>query len=260
MSLCLVTAFFDIGRNAWSQYRRSVDEYFNSFKPYLDLKHEMIVFIDDRYSQQFRDLCNNNTNITIIDINMDWLMTNIHAYGRLDQERAIMKSDSYKQLVSHRSSCPECFIPEYNMLQHAKIDFVCYVIVNKLSSAEYFAWTDFGYFKSSKLMPNNPLQLDKFDLKKINFQTINPVREIDNDINYTLKVARETIGGFFHLGSKELLLKYQELYHEVHEDFHNKGVVDDDQHLMLQCYFRNRDMFHLWDLHGWHLIYTYFQQ
>jgi protein YibB len=266
MSLCLVTAFFDIGRDTWSSYPRSLANYFYSFEPYLDMRQEMIVYIDDRYLTIFTELCHSNQYIKIIGINGEWLSQHIHAYNQLEREREIIHSDSFKQLIANRLSCepqfipPECTIPEYNMLQHSKIDFVCHAILNNLSSAPYFAWTDFGYFKLSNFIPNDSLDLTKFNLDKINFQTINPVQEEDKQILYVLKLAPERIGGFFYLGSRELLLSYQTLYHDVYTEFQSMNIADDDQHLMLQCYFRQPELFHLWDLGGWHRIYTHFQR
>lgn len=264
-NLCLVTAFLDIGRDGWHTYSRTVSEYMLSFLPYLRLNHDIIVFIDERHHKCLHDLINLdpvNANVTLISINKEWMSQQIHAYTKLELESKIMNSKSFQHLIpEYRKGCPETYSPEYNMMQHAKTDFVWYAIDHNLSTAEYFAWTDFGYFKNSTLqMENgkNRLDITKFNLEKINFQTINRVDDNDNNVLYTLAVAPEKIGGFFHMGSRILLKEYRELYHMCHEELHRMGVVDDDQHIMLRCYFKRKDLFHLWDLGGWHKIYTEF--
>jgi protein YibB len=265
--LCLVTAFLDIGRDMWQTYPRSVSEYIVSFLPYLKLQHDIIVFMDDTHIQT---LCNCiidiakslPANITIIPINREWMSQHIYAYSKLEIEKKIMANSSFQKLIpEHRKGCPETYCAEYNILQHAKIDFVCYAIEKGLSSAEYFAWSDFGYFKNESMIMLegcNKLNVSKFVLDKINFQTINEVDERDKDPIYTLMYAPEKIGGFFHMGSKDLLKVYRDLYHNVYDEMHRIGLVDDDQHMMLRCYFKRRDLFHLWNLGGWHNIYTTF--
>lgn len=263
-SLCLVTAFMDIGRGEWQTFTRSVKEYIASFMPYLNLNHDLIVFIDQTYSSSLQWILEKDppvANVKIIPIDREWMNTNIRAYSKLEMEGKIMESQNYNGIIGHRKHCPECSHPEYNIMQHAKIDFVCYAIENELSKASHFAWTDFGYFKSSAMLNpkgTNKLDLGRFDLDRINFQTINPIEDRDQQTMYTLQCAPEKIGGFFYLGSRDLLLSYQKLYHQVNDEFHRMGLVDDDQHFMIKCYFRRKDMFKLWDLNGWHKIYTTF--
>jgi hypothetical protein len=224
------------------------------------MTHEMIVFMDDAHIEILQRLCANAKHIRIIPINRAWMKENIHAYRQLPREKEIMESNQFKQMVQHRLGHPECSKPEYNIMQHSKIDFVCHVIDNKLSTANYYAWSDFGYFQQPNRIPSKPLDLSKFDLERINFQGINPITPNDGDIMYTLTNAPEKVGGFFYLGNSEQMLKYQELYHSVCTDFHRMGIVDDDQHIMIQCVFRQPSLFKVWTLGGWHLAYNYFQQ
>ena len=47
--ITIVTSFFDIGRENWDIYNRSVDYYLESFYNYLKLDYHMVIFIDERY-------------------------------------------------------------------------------------------------------------------------------------------------------------------------------------------------------------------
>ncbi len=257
-SLCLVTAFMDIQRGNWTAFQRSFGQYLCHFYPYTKLHHEMIIFIDDKYYESVKRLC--NTNIRLIPINEQWMKEHIYAYSTLERETEIMNSSEFKKLVSHRLHHPECCKPMYNIIQHSKIDFVCHVINNKLSSADYYAWTDFGYFQDSQRIPSRELDPNKFNLDKINFQGISPLTQQDSDTIYTLTCAPERIGGFFYLDNVPNLLIYQELYHTICKEFHDTGIVDNDQHIMIKCVFRQPELFHVWNLGGWHQTYLYFQK
>lgn len=259
MSLCIVTAFLDIGRQSWSAFTRSLDQYFNNFHPYTKLNQEIIVFIDDSLLDVMTLLCKNAPHIKLIPINRGWMHEHIHAYRQLDREREIMESERFRKLIQHRAHHPECCKPEYNIMQHAKIDFIVYAIQNKLSNAEYYAWSDFGYFQTPTAIPTKPLNLNKFDLEKINFSGISPLTDHDSNILFTLTQAPTRIGGGFFLGKIDLLLQYQKLYHEICRDFHRMGIVDDDQHVMIQSVFRAPSLIHVWNLGGWFLAYTHFQ-
>lgn len=260
MSLCLVSAFLDIGRQDWITFRRPIGQYLANFYPYVNINHEMIVFMDDVHVETFRQLCGDRKHITIIPINRDWMREHIHAYRQLPRETEIMESTEFRNLIKHRLEHPECSKPEYNIMQHAKIDFVAHVINNKLSVAKYYAWTDFGYFQDRSRIPQRNLQINKFDLDKVNFQAISEITPQDFDILYTLTKAPERVGGFFYLGNPEQLLKYQELYHQICKEFHDVGIVDDDQHIMIQSVKAAPSLFKVWNLGGWHLVYNYFQQ
>jgi hypothetical protein len=227
--------------------------------PYLSMNYPMVIFIDERYFPAMQELCEHHDRIKLIAINHTFMQDNIYAYRQLDKQREIMKSESFQKLISHRIGHPECCKPEYNMLQHAKIDFVAFVINNQICPSEYYAWTDFGFFQRSDRIPTRPLELSKFNLSKINFQGINPITANDQDIIYTLTKAPERIGGFFYLGSPQKLLEYQKLYHEICEEFYSLNIDDDDQHIMIQSVFRRPDLFEVWTI-GWHMTYLHFQQ
>lgn len=259
-SLCIVSVFLDIGRENWSAFARTIWLYYRDFYPYTKIQHEMIVFMDEKHLGTFRQLCQDAKHIKIIPINHQWMKDNIHAYQNLQKEKEIMESESFKRLVKHRLHHPECSKPEYNVIMHSKIDFLCYVINNNLSKAKYYAWSDFGYFKHYSYVPKKPLDLFKFDLQKVNLLLLNELTELDANIIYTLTNAPERISGQFFLGSKDNLLEFQQLYHKVCDVFYQMGIVDDDQHVILQCYFREPSKFKLWKQDGWCLSYIYFQQ
>lgn len=259
--ICLVSALIDIDRKNWKNFQRSVDTYLSFFKPYIThIKHEMVVFIDDQHFDKLKELCQNANHIRLIPINREWLDKNIYAWQWLNKEIEIMNSNQFTNLIKHRLHHPECSKPKYNIAVHSKIDFCAYVINNELTKAKYIAWTDFGHFQLQNRIPKfSTLNINKFDLDKINIQTINPITEKDKDIMYTLVNAPDVIATSFYLGRRDLILKLQTLYHQIMELFYSQNIVDDDQHIMLQCIFSDPSLFKIWNLKYWHIFYLLFQ-
>ena len=258
-TVCYLTAYIEIGRSNWKYWQRSFDEYISAFLPYLNFDIEMIIYIDETHYERLYTLTKDKPRFKLIKINREFLNKNIFAWSVLDHEREIMQDQLFKSVIKHRINNPECSIPEYNIVRHSKIDFVNYAIDNNLSNANYYAWTDFGYFKKSQFVPKNQIDINKFDLTKINFSLINELEDIDRDTFYTLINAPEKIAGSFFFASKDLMKKYQLLYHDTLKEFYNNNIVDDDQHITLKCYYKCPSIFKLWNLKGWCKIWTEFQ-
>lgn len=264
---CYITAYYDIGRDKWNnKFARTFENYISSFEPFIDLFHsdkcqddEMIVFIDAKYYNHLENLIkskNNETKITLIKLCED-LMNELPMWKTLNKEREIMKQSSFKQLLFDRVIYPEHNYPEYTLINHCKIDLVCKAIELNISNNDVFAWVDFGFFGDKNNIPQTLLDVSTFNLEKINYTLINPIDEKkDNDVFYNLRYAPEVIGGFFFLGVKEKLLKYQKIYHEILDYFQNTlSICDDDQHLVLQCYFQNPYIFSFNNAnYGWHKV------
>lgn len=264
MSICYVSTFLDIGRTFWNnKFVRSVYTYLNCFKPFVKLfpkegKEKMIVFIDEKHSKEFKEMIE-NSNIHAIEINMDFMSKNIHVWKSLNREREIMNSQEYKTKFANRLTFPENTIPEYTLINHAKIDFVN-LAIDLEKQYEYFSWVDFGYFQNESNIPTNLLDLNKLNLNKVNYQLLNPITEEDKNIMYTMIHAPERIGGFFFFGNRKTLKEYQNLYHSILEEFQNNNLADDDQHIVLRCFFKNPSLFHLHYNPKWHNILIDFQK
>lgn len=249
----LVTFFFDIGRENWSLHPRCVQEYFDSFDILLRYNNKIIVFIDDRYFEKIKE----SSFIKVFPINLDWLKDNIWAWQKIDREKEIINSENYKNLVKQRieKNYPENINPLYTILTHSKIDFVNYAIDHEMIKSEYVGWVDFGYFHSKNtedFLPKGPLKTEKLDCEKINICLINQIEEKDKDIIYTLQNAPEKIGAYFFWGNKNNLKLFQNLCHKWLDYFQSINIADDEQHLWLQCYFEQPDLFKLHIFNKWH--------
>jgi GR25 family glycosyltransferase involved in LPS biosynthesis len=268
---CYITSYYDINRENWkNKFSRTFDDYLSTFRPFITLfdknfcgDDEMIVFIDAKHFDKVQTLLESHppSAITLHVLNTD-VMNELPMWRSLEREREIMKSEKFHRLLGERHVFPEHNYPEYTLINHCKIDIVCRAINLSLTKKEVLVWVDFGFFAKPSNIPLQLLDLEHFDLKRVNYTLINPIEKIDFDINYTLLNAPEVVGGFFFLGRREKLLEYQAVYHEVLDYFQNSiEVADDDQHFVLQCVVRRPDLF-AFDRknYGWHKVLKNYQK
>lgn len=264
---CYVSAYLDIGREQWnSQFKRSFEDYYKSFSPTIQMfdsmtpdelnDYEMILFLDELYVDFV--IIPKHLPIRVIKINKEFMNTYSELWKRLPQETDVINSEFYKTLLSHRLHFPEHKYPQYTLLNHCKVDFINMAL--NLTDAVTLCWIDFGYFKLKQNIPKRPIDYNVLDDGKIHYTLINQLDVNDMDIMYTLYHAPERVGGFFFGGNRNALKKYQKLYWEIHLQFLELGLVDDDQHLALRCVIKNPDLFQLHILGGWHLALIYFQK
>ena len=274
-NIIMITAFFNINRENWNVLNRNVDYYIESLKILLSTEKNIIVFIDDRYIEL--DFIQNyiyNINILknkskIIPINYGWLYTNSKSWQKNEICKNIMKSNDYINKVSKRIEAgnPENIYPEYNTINHSKIDFIKYAIDNNMiENNDLICWCDSGYHKS--ILHNNPFEFpysnldsNKFNDDKLNFCLRNKITENDKNINYTLINAPEVFTGSFFSGNIDLMNKLYSLYHECLDDMYNLNIADDDQHVYLRCFLKQPQLFELFlSLDKWPEALNYFQK
>jgi len=263
---CYISAFYDLKRENWIEFSRTFDTYLKGFEPIIKLflsdntqDFELIVYIDKKHIKILESKVNGKPSIRLIGIDEEFMRDNLPMWKTLNREREIMNSEGFKNIIPHRLRFPETHIPEYTLINHCKIDFICHAIDTGLSLAEYYCWVDFGYCSLDENIPKRMIDISKLNVDKINYTLINPIDERDKNIIYTLVYAPERIGGFFFFGSKNILKEYQSLYHKTLEFYQGNNLCDDDQALSLACYWQRQDMFHLHYVGAWHKALVIFQ-
>lgn len=261
MSFTLVTAFLDLKRGNWTNYRRSVDVYFNAFHLYSKLDYPMIAFVDDLHLHRVKKW----NNLTLIPINRDWLQDQSRIWKLIPRQKEILESAKHKALIDHRKHQPETHNAEYNAINHAKVDFLHYAIENGLVQTPMVAWTDFGFFSEGKdildlQFPSAPLDPSAFDHTKVSYQCIGEIAEEDKNMIHTLKNPKPLIIGSFFAGTVPKIQEYRELYYQTLCDMHSQDIDDDDQHVALQAYLRRPDLIDPVRMNTYMLQYVYFQK
>ena len=267
--ITLVTAFFDIGRGFWSNsYKRTTKFYLQSFLNYLDYPYNMVCYIDDRCIDHILEhyVRSPHSNKIFIPINIKWLENNIHAWKQLPKDREIMQSSQYREFINYRQNImypnglpkgkietrifPENEIPEYNAINHAKIDFIMNAVQNGYIGTDVVCWSDFGYFgtqhqNDKTTFPTSILDKTNFSPGRITFFLRKNIVDQDSDPLYMLVCAPDVFTGTFWGGSVQLMSKLQTLYHECVEELYSVNISDDDQHIYLRCCLKNSELFDL---------------
>jgi hypothetical protein len=260
---CYVTAFIDLNRSQWDKWeQRGTDAYFTAFSRLIPLfanstENELFVYIDTPLSERIRNICNGIPNIHIVPIDDTFLSCNSLLWRRLPKETSIMRSEQYRTLLKDRLDYPEHSVPKYNMINHAKIDLVVYTM--NLTDAPVLGWIDFGYCKTDDIVPNTLLDISKLVSSKMNFSLVNHIEPHHYNIMQTLTNPPELIEGGFFFSDRDTLIKYQKFYHKIHEAFHTQNIVDDDQHIILQAYRHQPELFNLVYQGKWLMSLKYFE-
>ena len=254
--LVIVTAFLDINREKWTSFKRTTTQYIESFINYFNYPSKMIIFIDDKYFDKFKELYEKSShkNSILIPINREWMNENIYAWQQLNKSNNIMNSEYYKNLLNIRiqNGYPENIYPEYNAINHSKIDFICYAINNNLIKEDSFiCWSDFGYFYSilqnnPNIYPLLPIDIQKFNTNKLSFCLRDKLNNLDENMIHTLVQAPEKFTGSFFAGSRNLMVKLQELYHLSLNELYTNNISDDDQHIYIRCFLKEPELFNLY--------------
>ncbi len=272
----IVTAFFDINRHTWKTCGRHPNDYLDAFKNILLVEKNIIAFIDEKYFntdfiqtyiKNAKLLNRNKTHF--IKVNLEWLNKNSESWKKNHIAKKIMNSEEYIKKVQTRinDGTPENIFPEYNTINHSKIDFIKFAIDNNLlDNNDLICWCDFGYYKS--ILHNNiieypysNLDINKFNLDKLNFCLMTKITDNDKDCDYTLINAPPIFTGSFFAGKKEMMNKLYYLYHTCLDELYENNISDDDQHVFLRCFFNQPSMFELFlSENKWPQALCYFQK
>lgn len=251
-NILFVTAFKDINRGNWDNiYKRTLDEYMECFIKLVDnIKYKLLVYVED-------DIYNNiiklklNSNIEIIDSKN----INLFFHHYLNDYKSVMSSEIYKnKLDPERSDNPEFVYPEYNLINHSKINFVKYS-KNLYPNYKYYSWIDFGCIRDIKNVPNN-IDFNKLN-DKIVFQCIN-YPDIVLNPDEMLRFEYIFLAGSQFILPNNLVEIYENLYENKLIEMLQNYVCDDDQSVVLQIYYENSQLFTLCVNPIWFTLFSEF--
>lgn len=233
METTIISVFYDIKISNIKSI--SSEPNFINFKSKIkELKNNLILFVDDRYIDDFLNLPLS----TIIPINNDWLIKNIETWRYIDNERKILNNPKYKQLLSERIEKKDlaCLYPEHNIFSHSKIDFINYASL--WYDIEHIIWIDFDNF--IKVDNINVIDNDLFNIflnDKLDQNDLIP--------KYVLSKGLKKFNTSYFYGNSVIMSKIQYEYHKIIEEFRSIGIADDDSHIFLIIYFRCPELFNL---------------
>ena len=252
----IITAFFDIGRENWSHYTRSVDKYLQNAKRMLSLQDDMIVFIEPKFVDFVKENRQNNKNkTTIIPINI----TDLYWYKYLNTIQNIMDSSEFKNNLIN-PKCPEVSNALYDIIMFSKTMLITLTIQNNMSIHNHYVWLDFGIhdnmFKDNMI---NTKLLNNGINDKIKFLCREYPKTTDLNLHSFFKSNSNRFAGTMFSGHKNNLLKFNELLHTDILNALNNNVIDCDQNFFSNVYIKNPHMFDLYFGDWSELITNYYK-
>jgi hypothetical protein len=260
MNTTLVTAFFDIGRSSWKEYVRTPEEYIESFFHLLRFDCPIILFIDKKYHtlilQHIQQTSALSSLFQIVPIDLEWLLTHTSAWkNHYTSFQTIMQSNEYQRQMQHRikNNTPETLYPEYNLINHSKVDFIDFSLHHQWIKTPWTAWIDFGYAHAiyGKTL-DSPFKAETLSRcisscfsHKMNFWACQLPQSFDADALWTCTHDRVTITGSFYVGKTELWSRFILLYHACLKELVEQHICDDDQHVLLRCFLKHPSEFFL---------------
>jgi hypothetical protein len=240
-SIVFVTAFKDIGRNKWNTIPRTNEEYIKTFLNLANnIEYKLVVFVENDI---YNTLKTYNFNSNIIFVLSSKYKTYYETY--LLNEKKMINSTEYKNKIPlDRKRAPEHWCAEYNLVNHSKINYISHT-KKKYPNYEYYAWIDFGCIR--KTIDDVPKNIDFSKLKKkICYLSINTPPNNKINSNDMLKSHTVYLAGSQFITHNTLVEKHESLYTKQLERWKNEIICDDDQNAILQIYFDNKELFHIY--------------
>ncbi|XP_052067166.1 protein HtrL-like [Mytilus californianus] len=246
-SATLVTAIYDIGRGNWLNWKRSFVTYIQNFSHILKLNTKLVVFCEKSTEKYLRKQYGHLEHSKVVFI--------VKRFSKIEFERYrqilynIIETDDFKEnntMLQH----PEGFSVEYIILMNNKLSFLKEAIKADIFKSSHFFWIDSGYGHGDENIFQNLKKWTPSKLLSLS-KTVTFIQLHDTEMykEYGLKLHKESIdpafsGGFFG-GHRSALLELYHLYNKMFRSLLLENVVDDDQNILLFCYFEIPRLFNL---------------
>ncbi|RIY33932.1 hypothetical protein CJP74_00475 [Psittacicella melopsittaci] len=242
----MVTAFYDLGRGEWKGFKRSADDYFNTFANLAKMENDMVVFVaNEEHKERVLKLRENRKTTVIV---YDLIKEKADLIKRVKE---VLFNPDYRakvlpELIENGNI--EYFHAEYNVVNFAKTFFVNYAIENNLTEHEQIAWVDFGIDRDGKFFAGLTNWKYDFTPDKINFFNIVRAKYIPpfNTEEQVFRFMYENIvyicGGVI-AGNKKAWQEFNAYLYPTIDEILAKNVIDDDQGIYIYCYWKRPDLF-----------------
>ncbi|XP_070187486.1 protein HtrL-like [Littorina saxatilis] len=242
----VVTALLDIGRGHWGKDSRGLNEYLLYMQRVLRLDVNMVIYVAVKGRPMVQWMRRGRENRTRI---IDAKVEDVPYFKYRDRIQEIMNSDEYQrdnELFQKR--LVESIFPEYDIVQWAKLYFLHEVIQSRPFSNDYFVWIDAGYGRGEDIHPKDGIWKPRKLLAqpdKVTFLMRDDPNQFRADVARLHKMSLNILAGGFFGGGGRALERLYELQQEHVREWMETGVVDDDQTIVMQLYFKHPHLFNL---------------
>lgn len=240
----IVTALFDLKRDQWYGYNRSIEFYLTCFRNVLNINCDMIIFGDVNIPKlldivtEIRSKSSYKTYYyhTKLEDTYMWKYNNL--LNDIQQDPNYAKDHPNKL-------APEISQPLYCLLTCNKPFFMKQASV--IHDYDHYIWMDAGYthntinIKQLDFQPNSIL-IDKITM--IQLKDFNLIKSLD-PIEFSNSYDSFIIGGFFCIPKTLMNDVVNKYYNVVDYQLRELRLKEDDQHYWLFVVLQNRDMFNL---------------
>lgn len=207
----------------------STKTYFKWATVFKYLVNPLVVYTD---SEAFKELMErqrtdhiNNTRIYLTN------RTDLWPFKLLYEVRSVYDVPGYPK--SH----PNTVVSEYTATQHSKYAVVADTVRKQVFQNAYYAWLDIGYFRDVvernvqfelKIQPG-------FDSKRVSYNRISEFSKTVDPFTIFRNSLLWVDGGMF-LGTGEVLLQFEQLYHRAVLYFLDEKLMNKEQQLLYSVY------------------------
>ncbi|KAF7638418.1 hypothetical protein Mgra_00002096, partial [Meloidogyne graminicola] len=229
---------FDIGRNNWNQYGRTLIQYHQYFKYLLQLRLPMVIFVDNKslqfvHRERSRIGWGIKTKIRIISLSqLPFFSFKLQVNKIIKNELNNWKKEWNPSMRSH----PESLHSEYSLLAENPFE------------TEFFVWLDAGYGHGDRsIFPSNWHWNPIFQKGIISLIKLTPPTDSINNYNLN-KLYRQdisVISGGFIAGDKNSIFQLHQIYYKKFIYLINKQKIDDDQTILVLLINEYPKFFHI---------------
>lgn len=245
MSICITTAFKNIGRGDWESFTVSSDNYFDGFLKLVDgcpypifvyLEEDGRKFLEKKRPGGLRD------GVTVLPMES---VVDAPIYTRTEQDWKVMKSPEYKEVISDlRGDMPERSRKMYNTITNSKAAFVKHT-KQIAPDCEYYIWQDFGTVNLNDGGIGIPTRILRDKLSdKIMMQSLgeNWENTYQSPRKMTARPGSGIAGGSISIPSKDVEWLAEKVLETI-DLYHSQGVTNDDQAIFLTIHYANPGRF-----------------
>jgi hypothetical protein len=245
----LVTAFFDIGREQRGDGRK-LNEYLDWIQKTLKLNCYLYIVTEERFRAFFEEnrpaKYKDKTFIKVIKF------SDSHYYRYLDRMQAIVGTPEYKARIAYPNRV-ECVLPEYNVIQYSKFDYLRMAIEENPFGSEYFFWMDAGasrFFQQidvSRPFPSpTGMKIIQGSGDRFIAQGRYDLGKYPIDETQFIWTAENLIFGTMFGGNVKIVIEMGELLKKTFvEKMMNQGCVNNEQLALALIWNKDRDKFAL---------------
>ena len=261
----LVSCFYNINRDKWKSYYRTVDKYFENCINILKKKNPIVIFTTQDNNDKIYNLRKKYDQYLIytkiININFE----DLPMFKYKDDIEKTQKLNINNIPTSSRD-CPEFCEPLYNIVINSKPYFLKLVCDNNYFLSNIFQWIDFGFHKSCfsnnhNIFPENYFSNIFYKNNKIRLIGFNKLENINiNDMKKYYNSHNNTTCGGLIAGNKYSINKLYKLFNAEFHNMLSNNLMNQEQYILEYILKTNTDLFDYIETDSWNnIVFNYSQ-